>query len=650
MAGRRRAARPPPACGSASASASSSSSGTSSSSSSSEHDAGHGESDARADACTSAPGCTTQGELVCQNNRELGTCTKGSNGCFSLTDVTTCSVANGTGACSAGACVVGSCDATFQTCGGTQCQSVTDVAACGASCTACPAPPEHGTENCSNGTSCAFTCAAPYVVDTVNGVCSAPAPQLIAPLTGNIVSTRTPTLTWVVPTGFTSVHVEVCANSDPACSGPVWAQDVTGNSVSVGSSANLDGHLTFWRAFTIDTDTNLTRGTVPSFTWEFEGHGTTSAPISTSWWGFADVEGDGVADFIASTGSGVAEYQGAQGTGVSNGNVGGSFAGGGYLSGIGDFNGDGLTDVVTTGGVIAGSPGGLPAVLSYTAPALFQNPIALADINGDGFADVACTDEATTLWVFHGSASWLGATPAETITIPAGSTTFHILPIGDVNGDGYDDMLAMDSGYGSGVGRAYVYMGSSTGFSAPPHTLKNPGTYTDFGRVATRLGDVNGDGYADVAIVATQNSNVDLYIYYGSASGLTTPLVTVTDGTNIGSAGTPGIVEDGDFDGDGYQDALVLETYATALVLFGGPNGITAPSGTITSRTATLAHSGSVIGVPCNLSDLNDDGISDFGIQNISPDWGPTLIYYGSAGTFPTTSATSITLGGYPGY
>ncbi len=133
-----------------------------------------------------APGCTTQGELVCQNNRELGTCTKGSNGCFSLTDVTTCSVANGTGACSAGACVVKDiwCDATFQTCGGTGSPraSPTSPRAGRRARRAPTAPPEHGTDNSSNGTSCAFTCAAPYVVDTVNGVCSAPAPQLHRPV------------------------------------------------------------------------------------------------------------------------------------------------------------------------------------------------------------------------------------------------------------------------------------------------------------------------------------------------------------------------------------------------------------------------------------------------------------------------------------
>jgi len=619
------------------------------------HDAGHTPTDAHPDACTSAPGCTTENEAVCTSATVLGTCTKGANGCFSIANAMTCTVANGTGACAAAACGVGSCDTTFQTCGGASCQSVTDVAACGPTCTKCPAAPEHGTENCTNGTSCAFTCASPYVVDAANGVCSPPPPQLISPMTGNIVSTRTPTLKWALPTGgFTSVHVEVCANADHRCLAPVWQQDVTGTTATVGASANLDGHLFFWRAFTIDVDAAKTRGTVPSFTWECEGHGTASAPISTSWWGFADIEGDGVADLVAQTGTGVAEYQGVKGTGVTAGNVGGSFAGGGVLEGIGDFNGDGLTDVLTTGGVISGSSGGLPAALSWASQAMFfESPVALADMNGDGYADVAATDQATSLYVLYGSKSWFGTAASQTITLPAGSTTFNLLPIGDVNGDGYDDLLATDNGFGSNVGRAYVYLGSSSGFPATPQTLKNPGTGTRFGWGATRLGDVNGDGYADVLIVAFSSIQT-LYIYYGGPGGLTTPSTIVTDFSAIvGTPGIAGLPEDGDFNGDGYEDVLLWGTTgnvdqpSTDVIWFGGPNGITAPTGTVTSPKMTINNVG--VYTPCNLGDLNDDGISDFGIQNASAN-GPTQIFYGSAGTFPTTAATSIPLAGYPAW
>ena len=77
---------------------------------------------------------------------------------------------------------------------------------------------------------------------------------------------------------------------------------------------------------------------------------------------------------------------------------------------------------------------------------------------------------------------------------------------GDVNGDGYSDVIIGATGYDNGQtdeGRAFVYLGAPSGLSLASAWTADGGQDDDrFGyRVAT-AGDVNGDGYADVIVGA----------------------------------------------------------------------------------------------------------------------------------------------------
>jgi hypothetical protein len=73
---------------------------------------------------------------------------------------------------------------------------------------------------------------------------------------------------------------------------------------------------------------------------------------------------------------------------------------------------------------------------------------------------------------------------------------------GDVNGDGYDDLVAYRGGTGD-VGTAYVYGGSLDGVRTSPLAVFGLGpTGGASAQSVSRLGDVDGDGYGDVALAA----------------------------------------------------------------------------------------------------------------------------------------------------
>jgi hypothetical protein len=198
-------------------------------------------------------------------------------------------------------------------------------------------------------------------------------------------------------------------------------------------------------------------------------------------------------------------------------------------------------------------------------------------VNGDGYADVVIGDNMSgKAYLYLGSAAGPPSTPDLTLTAPStapgGSGFGHsIVGAGDVNGDGYADLVVGALGASVNAtddfaGKAYVYLGSAAGLATSPTvTLLGSEVRGAFGRWVSNAGDVNGDGYADVVIGADGENGADgagspgrAYVYLGSAAGLAaSPAVTLIGPDGPGSWFGRCVAAAGDVNGDGYADIVI---------------------------------------------------------------------------------------------
>ncbi|MFI6063250.1 FG-GAP-like repeat-containing protein [Streptomyces sp. NPDC051286] len=320
----------------------------------------------------------------------------------------------------------------------------------------------------------------------------------------------------------------------------------------------------------------------------------------------------------------------------------------------------------------------------------FGAATAYGDLDHDGYADLIvgapgeertdATDEGA-LTVFRGNPNGLAAEATSISPKQSGDRFGAALATGDFDGDGSADILAV----AAGSGRAYAVDGADRTLSAPAVLAEGPIQDTDIatgdfdhdgytdaaltfrtetgsslavlrgsaeglrtadlsvlagadGR-SVAAGDLNGDGYADLAVGRPDAGNGgEIATYHGSADGLTTTGAPVLDQS---TPGVPGGAEEGDrlgssvaigdTDGDGYADVLaglpgedltvggVDQADAGAvLLLHGSPTGLTA-TGSATYNTDQTGVPGAAeaadrLGSAVALADFTGDGYADLGI------------------------------------
>lgn len=263
----------------------------------------------------------------------------------------------------------------------------------------------------------------------------------------------------------------------------------------------------------------------------FSGSGTAAQSI------VADLNGDGVSDIVTSgTDAGSSSFTVSLGTGGGNFAAGVSYSVATLATSmvLGDFNGDGKLDVAvsdTSDNKIYtyrnNGSGGFVASANVNATGPGQ--LAAADFNGDGRTDLAFADSSGNLRLSLGSSG--GVTAA--VTKASGLGTVGSLSVTDLNNDGFSDIVAssttgVSSLLGSGTGNfgtlQFTAVASATGDSA--------------------VGDYNHDGYVDV--LASTSAGVQLLA--GKGDG------TLATGTLAVSAAGMGAITAVDFDEDGNLD------------------------------------------------------------------------------------------------
>jgi hypothetical protein len=212
---------------------------------------------------------------------------------------------------------------------------------------------------------------------------------------------------------------------------------------------------------------------------------------------------------------------------------------------------------------------------------------------------------------------------------------------GDVNGDGFADLIVGAFGVGGNTGRAYLYLGGPGGASGTPSaTLSGlDGTNATFGRVVSSAGDVNGDGYADVIVGAGAAAPMWVgraYIYLGGPTGIATvPAVGLTGANEPYAMFGSAVAEAGDVNGDGYDDVAVGAQQSPSntgvFIYYGGPTGCTnSPGRALTGPDAPDGNFGySVAGA----GDVNGDGLADLvvGAWSVNSNAGRVYVYLGGA-------------------
>jgi VCBS repeat-containing protein len=382
----------------------------------------------------------------------------------------------------------------------------------------------------------------------------------------------------------------------------------------------------------------------------------------------------------------------------------------------GDVNGDGFDDLIIgekwydvpfTGGLNAGrilvylgSPAGLssqPAtvITGWQGGAEFGSTLASGfDVNDDGFEDVIVSAPYRTTYktvttvnpdgtistyevpvtgqvlVFLGSAGGLEQEPVwmredivadETLGIPVASA-------GDVNADGYDDILIGSPGEdvyvlenGQAVlheraGEVYLYLGGASGPETDvAWTYHGSMSGGQFGIAIAAAGDLNKDGYDDVIIGDPEDvgaAGKSVYVFLGGSSGLKARPAMVLESDQTDALFGVILSGIGDVNGDGNEDIAVSAPYYTGaedlsgavFVYFGADKDESVYPLSSTSWTIGAPEGIKLFGYAVTgAGDVNGDGYDDLMIRGLytsggEVDTGVTFLYLGSkTGLQPVT-------------
>ncbi|GAP45457.1 FG-GAP repeat domain-containing protein [Streptomyces azureus] len=382
---------------------------------------------------------------------------------------------------------------------------------------------------------------------------------------------------------------------------------------------------------------------------------------------YAKVDGKGMAGYVAVVYGGATGLDPAKRTVVSQNTAGVPGAAEaedtfGDALAVADLNGDGYTDLavgssgedVGTDGdggsvtVLWGSASGLKNGTSVKDPAVSGHDhwgrlLTAGDFDGDGKTDLAVGTGSSHVYVVRGGFTTTGTTgAAKKINTPETAYSVDAMKAGDTNGDGRSDLVLtyrvrLDSAESGSWSKGVAYLGSPTG---PDTSLPRPLN----GGTSLALGDIDGDGYDEIALgnVFTKDDDHSgslggrVVVIRGSEGGPVNGDAPMAELTQA-STGVPGAdeandgfgssVSIGDANGDGYGDLAIgvifedvgtLEDSGSTVLMNGSASGVSRTGArTLTQATAGVpgtAEAMDYFGSDVLLADVTKDGRAEFTI------------------------------------
>jgi len=235
---------------------------------------------------------------------------------------------------------------------------------------------------------------------------------------------------------------------------------------------------------------------------------------------------------------------------------------------FGDFQGNGWSDVIarsTSTGSLYLYPGNGTNLGSASRIGTGWNGMSaitrFGDFNRDGHEDLIAREKATgALRLYPGTGA--GFAPRVKIGLWGWNAMREITPIGDLDRDGYPDLLAVQSS----TGNLYLYPGRGKSLGSRRLIGRGWNASSELAGV----GDFNRDGRVD--LVARESATGSLWLYPGKVGGL-----GARSRISTGWNGMRDLVGVGDFDRDGYTDLIAVHTATGRLFRYSGRGTSLAP-------------------------------------------------------------------------